>query len=1633
MRWAGATRTARRFIVLVVLLIAVPAGLTGPASASSGSRFDPTTLAPALAGSTGDRSRLVTSTRSIGGTTVSGYVSAPATPVSMPVPPLLRRWLRSRTIQPDPSDVLLPERQGAPWIVASGPGANHPIVTLRAIGGANQAAGLDQNRVVFRDAYRSTDQWGLILGQQAIQLLVLKDKSAPTRFVYELNAPGAKVARVAGGVRIAIPGATPLLIADPRVLAPKARGRSVVPWQVVSGSASGPARLILDVSRASLREPALLAFSAGPAPDMVQPHADAASALLPNGQVMVAGGFSYSDSGPGVTDLAEFYDPSQNYWQIFDGSFMAVPREDATATPLKDGRVLVVGGFNYANGPLQPLATSEIYDANSGSFGDLANLNELGRFAHTATLLSNGRVLVAGGCCDPNGQPLSTAEVFDPTTGGWLAVGNLTDPRAYATATLLSNGQVLVAGGCCDPTGNPWATAEVFNPQSNAWTTVGSMAAGRLGHTATLLSNGQVLVAGGCCDANQQYLSSAELYNPATGSWSSTGSLATARILASANLLPSGTVAVVGGVDTTGALLASVEAYDPSSGTWQAASSLATARSNQNAVLLPNSQILVAGGWGSDREISGITPLFSAELLDFRVPTWSSAGDANATGRDSHTATLLPNGQVLVTGGKVNSYIAIANWDVFDPNSGTWVASGLMPQPRDSHTATLLANGKVLIAGGENSGDPVFDTEIYDPATKSITVTGNMITPRWDHTATLLANGKVLVAGGTSDGFSGLASAELYDPSTGVWSATGSMSIPRLGHTATLLQDGRVLVAGGQQNLGSSAVDSSELYDPSTGTWSTTPNPLFAPRSFHTATLLEDGSVLVAGGDLGSPDGIAEIWDPSTEFWSNTLGNLNDPRQYAAATLLPDGRVLIAGGQSPSGATLDSAEIYDPTTGVWSLTSSMSTNRQSFSATMLPSGDVFVFGGSTGPEAPDAATVEQFDAGLGLGFGQTPPNRPSFGTVASSVAGFGSLTASGALSFGVSEASGGNGPQASASNLPVVQVRSLANDEILQLGTTGWNESSYASEPFLGLPPGYLLVTMFANGVPSVSQIIQVTRAPTTTTLQTFSPLSPAPGQSTSAQFVVTGPDFPDALVLPPFLNFSFQPSGTATVSDELGESCSTDVQDGSCALVPGEQGQRTVAASYSGDLVYAPSVSAPAELFVDAVAPCTGFPPSTPTPVSCSASSNSWTQVSPMPDPLAQSAAAAGLDGLIYVAGGNDFSTASQTFETYNLNNDTWTDLTTTSPVPTAVSQAAAAVGPDNSIYVAGGVDTSGNANELIQAYRFNSSGARIWDVYFSLTVPRAEAVAAAGPDGRIYVIGGTSNPGPTSTALNSVDVFDPTALLTTAGPPMPTARYAAAAARGWDGRIYVFGGTDGTNDLNVVEVYDTVSQSWSCSIGDSNCPNSAQTLKPMPVAREGAAAAVGQDGRIYLFGGTTNGFFAFQPEVDAYDPSSNTWSMVQPIQSEVTQASAAQGWDGRDYVIGGEINGEGLFPVSIVQVYQPQPAASTPTPVNTPTPTFTITPTMTPTITPTLTLTPTPTETQARGVNGFTPTGTVTPPTATTIANSLGTETPTMTLTPGSPVIGPGTPTLTPTPVSGRIPRAYLPYISNGQKPGY
>jgi hypothetical protein len=336
--------------------------------------------------------------------------------------------------------------------------------------------------------------------------------------------------------------------------------------------------------------------------------------------------------------------------------------------------------------------------------------------------------------------------------------------------------------------------ADIYDPLSGGISpAAGQMNVNRENHSAITLRDGRVLVAGGY---NDHFLKSAELFNPADGSFSLTGEMTTTRSGASAIALKGGTVLIAGGYN--GLYLRSAETYDASSGRFRSVvNQLIVPRQNAKAVLLNDGAVLLTGGYNG-------TFLNSAELYDPTNRRFDLIEDVMTEARHGHTATLLADGRVLLTGGCNNSQVNeiicdrfLASTEVFNPVTKTFTATGSMSTPRFNHTATVLPDGRILVAGGTNGVSPLASAEIYDPASGAFSQAGNMGAARENHSASALLNGNVLIAGGYSD--RSIDSVEIYDAVTKTFTLLAStMSVSRSQHAATVLADGKVLLVGGR-------------------------------------------------------------------------------------------------------------------------------------------------------------------------------------------------------------------------------------------------------------------------------------------------------------------------------------------------------------------------------------------------------------------------------------------------------------------------------------------------------------------------------------------------------------------------------------------------------------------------------------------------------------------------------------------------------------------------------------------------------------------------------------------------------------------------------------------------------------------
>ncbi|HEX8780053.1 MAG TPA: kelch repeat-containing protein [Nocardioides sp.] len=702
---------------------------------------------------------------------------------------------------------------------------------------------------------------------------------------------------------------------------------------------------------------------------------DFTTTLLSSGKVLVAGGqVASSPRDPwAATATAELYDPAAGTWS--DAAPMKVSRKGACAVRLASGRVLVAGGTNPGGGDLD---TAEVYDPATGEWADTSGPMSARRSFPACVLLASGEVLVSGGGNTPDVE--RSADLYDPASGLFTPTGSMATGRFFHSITALTSGKVLVVGGCdvltCATT---TASAERYDRATGLWESAGSLPGGFGvgGHSATLLPSGKVLVAGGCHVGNSSCPNTvdqrhASLYDPgpgAAGSWTDAGVTSSGRVQHVAVVVDSGDVLLAGGDSSNPG--AAAELYSPGSGEWTVGPSTANFHGNRaGAARLPGGTWLVVGGLSSD----------TAAAISFtdRAETFHDTAAWSATGRmvvaRAYGATaVLESGKVLLVAGQPRSS---APWetdavDLYDPATGQWTAAAPLDTPRNNSCPVLLPSGKVLVAGGDRDDHSLDTAELYDPVANVWTASaGSMAVAHggWaiQCSLPLLGSGKVLVAGGlvgTATASSSTAVAELYDPDADSFTTTGSLLTARYFHTTTLLASGKVLVAGGC--LGgwpcTTSTAKAELYDPGSGTWTSTPDMPY-PVMTHTATRLPSGKVLIAGGCLrysgagscadGADDKRASLYDPAagpSGAWSVT-GSLTRGRSDHAALLLDSGEVLVVGGGYWSGAG-STTERYDPTTGTWSMgPPTLADHGNGPSVARLPVGRWLVAGGVTTPQ-----------------------------------------------------------------------------------------------------------------------------------------------------------------------------------------------------------------------------------------------------------------------------------------------------------------------------------------------------------------------------------------------------------------------------------------------------------------------------------------------------------------------------------------------------------------------------------------------------------------------------------------------------------------------------------------------------------
>jgi hypothetical protein len=325
-------------------------------------------------------------------------------------------------------------------------------------------------------------------------------------------------------------------------------------------------------------------------------------------------------------------------------------------------------------------------------------------------------------------------------------------------------------------------------------------------------------------------------------------------------------------------------------------------RSGHSATLLPDGKVLIAGGMRRNQDFYK-----SSELYDPATRKFSRSGDMTMA-RVGQAAVLLPSGKVLIAGGWIGRG-GTDTAEIYDPTTQKFAPIGKMTTRRGNPSATLLADGDVLIVGGGDHDSPggISSAEVFHSAALSFQSVGPMHSARISHTATLLKDGRVLIAGGRGEALA--AAAEIYDPKTRKFTETGRLITPRYKHTAGLLPDGRVLIAGGSDERDwTGKLSSTEIYDSASGKFSGGA-PLNDARFKlpETSVALNGGAVLIAGGGRE-----VEIFDPASGRFQVAGGQMRDSRHFMTETKLKDGSVLLAGGYPNNDLATSETWVFRP-------------------------------------------------------------------------------------------------------------------------------------------------------------------------------------------------------------------------------------------------------------------------------------------------------------------------------------------------------------------------------------------------------------------------------------------------------------------------------------------------------------------------------------------------------------------------------------------------------------------------------------------------------------------------------------------------------------------------------------------------
>jgi hypothetical protein len=911
---------------------------------------------------------------------------------------------------------------------------------------------------------------------------------------------------------------------------------------------------------------------------------------------------------------------------------------------------------------------------------------------------------------------------------------------------------------------------------------------------------------------------------------------------------------------------------------------------------------------------NGVT--FTVQSLGFVT----TAGQM-AAARYGQTATQLSNGQILVAGG-TNSSGVLNEAEIYTLSSQTFAATANpMNVPRWLHTATLLNDGTVLIAGGSDlANEETLDTaEIYNPAAGTFTLlTSTLNTARVGHTATLLQNGQVLIVGGYDPQYGLIVDAELYDPPTQAFIDLGDTNAPRYEHTATMLQNGQVLIAGGETDpTPSAAFSSAELFNLANQAFTLVPVPMTTPREGHAAVLLNNGQVLITGGDnppTGSQSS-AEIYDPASNTFLAVSSTMTAPRTSHLMTLLNGGNVLIMGGATDSGGgstPLNTAEIYNSATQSFSATSgNMTSVRVHGTASLLNNGTVLLAGGTDGTNIFNTAELYMPSQLSGLTSIAVAPANPSVATGAQQA-----FTAVGTFSDG--------------SNASLASVLwSSSNTSVAPISNDATDSGAAAS-----IAQGTVTVTATSGSV-SGSATLTVT-APTLASIQ-LSPQSPTIPLGSTQQFTATGvytdgstqnltnsATWSSSASAVAAINTSgvstglFQ--GVATIQASLGSvNATTNLSVSEAALVSIAVTPTTSSIPLGSSQQYQ-AIGTYSDGSTQNVTTLLTWSSATPT-VATISDAGLATSVSQGTASLTGTFAAISASVSLTVAAPNLVSITvvpnvgtlstggtQQLTATGIYTDGTTQNLTASS---TWTSSNSSAIGVSNS----GVATAAATGSATITAMSGSISGTAVLIVTAgttNLNTSRYEHNATMLNNGQILVAGGvTCAVAGSCMYLNSSELYNPASGAFTYTGSMATARSAPAVLLN-NGNVLVAGGYTCDNSGNCsslisAEIYDPTTASFT-------------STEPMTMARSGHTMTVLGNGTVLIAGGedcTSTTSCAALSSAEIYDPNAGTFTPTSNGMSAARFGASAVLLDSGSVLIVGGFDGANL--PAAAEIYSP------------------------------------------------------------------------------------------------------------------